>query len=422
MVGFLLVAAATVLPLFRQTGTRSWQTVWAEDGQIYFKQATQSGGAGVLFRSYAGYEQLPPRILAAFSTLVPIRQVSVYMAVSSVLVAALLALFLYTYSAGWITSRYVRLALASLLVLMPATGSENTANITNTIWLFAAVAPWALISFRARPYDLAIRSTVVFLAATATTVSLLFLPLALGYALVRKSRETWLVASAFFGGCIIQTWVMLHAHYHYPLSGHPSDSLLVRATAAKVFALFLVGNRGEEARVGEGISSLLIIAAIICLVVIAVLLVGASRSSQTLALVLVAFAAITFAAPVWYRHATVLGLTTVPGRYSVVPVIMLGSAVAVLVAPADRSRNRTIARIGRPVFAAYVLVLVVSNFSVSNIRSVAPTWAASLSQTYREDCVGASPDKVVEIPTQRANYFFGKASWAVSLPCRDLVS
>ena len=56
-------------------------------------------------------------------------------------------------SAEWIPSRPVRLALASLVVLMPVLGIENTANITNVIWLFAAVAPWALVSLSERPRD-----------------------------------------------------------------------------------------------------------------------------------------------------------------------------------------------------------------------------------------------------------------------------
>ena len=57
--GALLFTAATVLPLFRQTGARSWQTTWAEDGTIYFGQANLHGGFAVLLRGYAGYLQLP---------------------------------------------------------------------------------------------------------------------------------------------------------------------------------------------------------------------------------------------------------------------------------------------------------------------------------------------------------------------------
>jgi hypothetical protein len=416
-IGTVLLGAGTVLPLFRQTGTRSWQTIWAEDGQIYFQQAKEHG-LDVLFRSYAGYEQLPPRVIGVFSPLVPLRELPVYLAVMAVLVAALLALFLYHYSADWITSRYLRVALASLLVLMPVMGDENTANITNTIWLFAAVAPWALISLRESRRDIMLRSAVVFLAATATTLSLIFVPLAIGYALIRKTRATWAVASSFLAGCVIQGWVILHAHYHNPDAGHPSVTQLGRATAVRVFALFFTGDRTQEPRLS--VPTHLYLIAILCLVVLGVLYVGASRRAQALGIVLIAYAVISFAAPVWYRNAIfLLGPLYIPGRYSVVPVLILASAGAVLVASPDR-RDRALARFGRPVLAVQILVVIVSSFSVSNIRSVAPTWSAAVAQTYRAGCVGASPSKLVKVPTQKTVEGKGSSPWLVTLPCHDI--
>ena len=59
---------------------------------------------------------------------------------------------------------------------MPVLGIENTANITNVIWVFAAVAPWALVSLSERPRDTIARSFVALLAATSTSLCFLFLP------------------------------------------------------------------------------------------------------------------------------------------------------------------------------------------------------------------------------------------------------
>ncbi len=419
-VGVLLLAAATILPLFRQTGARSWQTIWAEDGSIYFQQAKQSGGVAVLLRSYRGYEQLPPRLLAVFSTAVPLHQVAIYLAISSSLVAALLAWFLYHHSAGWITSRPVRLALAALLVLMPALAAENTANITNTIWAFAAVTPWALISLRDRRRDIVVRSVVVFLAATATSLCLLFIPLAIGYALIRRAGATWVVASAFLGGLLVQVAVILDSHYQSSALGHATDSVLVQAMAVRVFAIFLIGTRGQHISFGSGGERVLIVAAVICVVVLAVLFLGAGRKSQVLGIVFIAYAVVTFAFPSWYRNAAGTGVFTSPFRFSVIPVMMLGSAVAVLVAPADSSRDRKIARIGRPVFAVYILLLIATGFSVTNTRSSGPTWSASVTQTYRSECLGAEPDKSVAIPTEKPSWLSSSPQFPVTLPCRDL--
>jgi hypothetical protein len=115
-IGLVLFVLAVVLPLLRQTGFRSWQTLWAEDGAIYFDQATQYGSIAVLFRGYEGYLQLPPRVFGAFASLLPISDLAIYFAITSAIGSALLVWFTYRYCEGWIVSRPVRLALASLVV------------------------------------------------------------------------------------------------------------------------------------------------------------------------------------------------------------------------------------------------------------------------------------------------------------------
>ena len=123
-----------MVPLLRQTGAHSWDTIWGEDGWVYFQQA-HDHGLGVVLRGYAGYLQLTPRLLAIPTAIVPIHQLALYFAVVAAVVGAALAWFVYWASEGWVESRPVRLALASLVVLMPALGYENTANVTNTIWI-----------------------------------------------------------------------------------------------------------------------------------------------------------------------------------------------------------------------------------------------------------------------------------------------
>ena len=139
-----------------------------------------SRGDSRLFRGWNGYLQLPPRVLGAVSTFVPVRDLAVFCAVSAQIVNATLAVFVYWASATWIRSRLLRVALASLVVLVPALGYENTATITNTIWTFAAVAPWALVSSAERRAAVVARSAVAFLAATATPLTLIYLPLGIG--------------------------------------------------------------------------------------------------------------------------------------------------------------------------------------------------------------------------------------------------
>ena len=192
LLGALAFALAVGLPLLRQRGAPSWNTIWGEDGWVYYQQA-HDHGLSVLLRGYAGYLQLTPRLLAVPTIVVPVADLARYFAVMGVLVGALLAWFVYWATEGWIDARAVRLALAGLVVLAPALGYENTANVTNTIWILLAVAPWALVARSESRRAVLLRSLVVFASATATALSALFLPMALGYACLRRRRPTWVV-------------------------------------------------------------------------------------------------------------------------------------------------------------------------------------------------------------------------------------
>jgi hypothetical protein len=412
-IGLLLFAAAVILPLFRQTGARSWQTIWAEDGFEYFEQARRYGGLAVIFRGYGGYLQLPPRLLAGVAALIPIHDVSIYLALSSTFVGALLAWFTFHVSEGWIPSTAVRLALASLVVVMPALGTENTANVTNTIWIFAAVAPWALVSLAERPLDIFLRSIVAFLAATSTSLCFLFLPLVVGFVLIRRTRAARIAAAAFGAGLTIQVAVVLHTKDvvsyipHSFLSVQRSFSGITSVTGVKVFATFLIGTKGTSTP-WLNRHQFLAIGSIVCFsLILLLLLVGAARKNQVLAVVFASYAVVCFVVPAWSRQEA-------PSRYSVIPVMMLASAVAVLVADTSRRRNLWVTRIGRPLFVAQILLLTIIGFSVTTYRSENLQWSNSVTSTSHTRCDGASPNKLVEVPTDQQNY------WPVTLPCRDL--
>ena len=308
VLGGVLFLGAALIPLLRQSGTRSWWTIWSEDGFEYFEQAHKYGGLSVLFRGYGGYLQLPPRLLAVMAAHVPVHALSVYLAVSATSVNALLALFLYDISREWIPSRSIRLALSSMVVLMPALGTQNTADITNTIWVFFAVAPWALVSLAERPLAVASRSIVAFLAATATSLSVFFAPLAVVFVLVRKTRAARTVAAVFFGGLVVQGLVIAHTRDTADaipngfLSFHRSIAAIAESTGLNVFGMFLVGTRGTGSSWLANHYVLAVAATILFVVVLVVLLRGATRSRKLLAITFTCYAPVIYAAPVWNRQ------------------------------------------------------------------------------------------------------------------------
>jgi hypothetical protein len=420
-IGVVLFALAVVVPLFRRQGLRSWQTLWAEDGTIFYQQAADDGSVNVLFREFQGYLELTPRLLSVPTPIVPVDQLALYHALAGSIVCALLAWFTYYATRTWISSVPVRLVLASLVVLMPAAGSENTASSTNTIWALAAVAPWAIVSLDERRRDIVVRSIVVFLAATATALSFVFVPLVVGWALVRRSRGAVIVASAYGVGIALQGLTMLTASSN--LTQVPPERPFTEMTdliGIRAFSLYLVSPEGaarlweDHGRVGW------VIAAVVTVALFVVACAGAERSAQLLGVTFFGYAILAFAILAWSRGTppfTVTGTVDplVNLRYSVPSTLMMASAFAVVLAPVGESRRRLIARVGRPLFIVHLVVLTVVSFSVRDFRSEGRPWEVKVAEAEAE-CQAAPPDATVEIGLDRLRLT------RITVSCRDLQS
>jgi hypothetical protein len=400
-VGVALLAAAVALPLLRQRGSRSWDTVWAEDGAVFASQAVNEGGLSVLLRGYAGYVQFPPRILAVVAGLLPVDDLAQYLAVAGVVVTALIAWFVYSISESWVHSRWLRVALASLIVLMPALGEENTANITNTIWAFAAVCPWALMALPVSRRQLVACGAVAFFAPTATMLSIIFLPLAIGQAVVRRTAASQLVAGCFMVGLAFQGAVSLATPDSSPPSMPSAVRPLIELTATRVFGVYLAGVEWTSDLWEHHESLVLFGAPLLTALIIVVLLPGAGRGAQVVSLVFAGYAVISFAAPIWVRGTSLFGDAS-PSfgalRYSVIPVFLLASAVTVLAAPAGQASERVRARVARPLFVAQIAVLAVAGFAVTNARSDLPTWSFTTVAIYEQQCGGEPSSDYVVVP------------------------
>lgn len=137
------VCVAAGLLLLRVTGVPAWNCVYAEDWGVFLIYAWQHPWH--LFVPYNGYEQLVPRILGQFASMLPVQDVAAFYAVSGTLIAACCALFVYHASAGFIRLRLLRLTLAAALVLLPIAPLELVANGVNSSWYLMAAFFWAVL-------------------------------------------------------------------------------------------------------------------------------------------------------------------------------------------------------------------------------------------------------------------------------------
>ena len=353
---------------------------------IYTEQALRGGAFASLLHGYAGYLQLPPRLLAALTPFLPLRDLAAYAALAGTFVAALVAAFVYRASRSWIPWVPLRLAVASLIVVMPALGAENTANMTNVIWVVAAAAPSAIVPREEGAWDTAARMMAVFLAATATTLSVIFVPLAIGWVIVRRTRSAVVVAATFFVGLAVQGSVILVSQNTALPRAASSFGELRDEIAVHVFAVLLLGARWIPSLWQANWWALVTVSTVVVVAILAALFPGAGRRAEALAGVLLFYAMVAFAFADVGRGTHLIGLRELTPRsggserYSVIPVFLMASAAAVLVDP----KSRAVAAGGTdpaPLLVAQIVVVTLVSFPATTIRSGGPDWRASLATT-----------------------------------------
>ena len=221
-----------------------------------------------------------------------------------------------------------------------------------------------------------------------------------------------------------------------------SVARLADLVGLRVFAEFLVGDKGIGALWTVAPRLLSVMAPVIVVVAFATLLPRADARHRVLAAALFLYAVLLFIVPVWSRGTNALYLTpgepfealvgralgpasSHPGeeyvsislRYSVVPVFLLASGLAVLVGASTWARSGWVVRIGRALFVAHVVTLIAIGFSVSGARSERRDWPTTVTRTYKAHCVGQSPDKRVAVSTDPLYFFVFQP---VTLRCREL--
>jgi hypothetical protein len=411
----VVFAAAVALPLFREVGTRPWQTMWAEDGTIYYQQGLLDGPSSLL-RTYSGYVQFVPRALMQLVLLVPTAWAAAVAAVLGSFATAVIAAFVYRSTKGWIATVPFRLAVPLMMTLAPAMQWENTGNLTNLIWALVAAVPWALVSRRTKPLDLALRVLVVVLAALSQPLCAVWVPVAVLVWWRRRSRESLVVGSALVVGLGVQALLMLTGGDREP-SSVMSLKDMGRLITTEFLGSFVAGDSHRELWVDLG-RTFSILAALITLAVFVVVGVGASPRARRLCGVLLYGAAVTSVVPLLTNRTPIpLVEGELPGhagRYIVLPVVMLVGALAVLLDYPDAARRRRVATVGRWIFGIQLVVLVVLGFRILSPRGVGAQWTPQLNAA-EEICrdPATSPDMVVSIAT-------APPGWGVTVPCSKL--
>lgn len=412
-----LVAAATVLQLARTAAVSGWDTVWAEDGVVFLVDALEMPLLRALIDPYGGYLHAPSRLLAEGAAAIPLEHAALLLALGSALVVSLVAAFVYFASATAIRSVPLRLTLSALVVLLPAAGSELLTNVTNLHFFLMFGCFWALVWQSEATGALATRSLVVAATALADPLAAIYLPLAVWIAGRRASSRGLVVPIVLAGALLVQGAATLAAGDRPDRLTRFDASDLPLLFALRVAGSLLVGDRFLD----ELWFELGRLFAYLSLILVAfVLALGAARLDRRrrrFVATCCVYALGLFTVYLVGRGSAGMRPGTDPAtwhlagaRYTLVPILLLVSALLVEVDSATGARAR---RALEGAAVAIAVALMAANFSLSSERSLGPHWRPELAEA-RARCNDGGSDPV-EILVAPAPFGFHLSSTCDSI-------
>ena len=141
----VFVAAATVASLLRQSGVSAVNSIWAEDGQVFYQAVFHQSYLGALFTQDNGYLDLVPRVLIGVLGHVPVAYAAETFALVGAVGSSLVALAVYYATAGHVPSRALRLCMAIPTAVLIAGQLEVGNSIVNLQWYLIYAFFWMLL-------------------------------------------------------------------------------------------------------------------------------------------------------------------------------------------------------------------------------------------------------------------------------------
>jgi hypothetical protein len=386
--GLVLVLGLTVLQLLRQPGEPSWSSVWQEDGSVFLTDAIENPVAAI-FEPYAGYLHVVPRLIAQVVAVFPLEWAAALLSVSSSVIVALLALYVYRTSASMLSSEWTRLTIALLFVLVPASAYETNANITNLHWYLDFAAFWALFSRPRTRAEIAAATAIVGFAVLSDPLMGLLAPLALLY-LWETRRSPASIVPLVFGATLLLQFVVGVVEEPPDPFGRVDATEVPAIYALRVAGSVVVGdlfldNFWNRFGLGFAWSAFAIVAVAAALGVI-----GSRGAHRRFVLASLAVSVLFLAIPLLLRgtenflnRGAAFNLNG--SRYTLLPVLFL---LVGLLAGAEGWRERLGPTRWRNLqlgVGTFLAILVVVNYANFAVRTAGPNWGKSL-QASRDLC------------------------------------
>ena len=173
---FLLILGACFILFCRRPEALLEPQLFAEDGAIFFKDAYELSFWSSIFKTYAGYFHVIPRILAEFASLFPVRYVPVLYNSFSLMIAAVSCCWIWLpHFRHLIRSDLLRLLLVLMLLLSP--NQEALAKLSYIQWYILLWLTLCCFMLPIRNRLVLVSLTVVIILSVWTSaISFILLP------------------------------------------------------------------------------------------------------------------------------------------------------------------------------------------------------------------------------------------------------
>jgi hypothetical protein len=174
----VLGAAALTLAAWLRLPGLTRDTLWAEDGGVFLRQALGSGLLTGILDPYDGYLHLLPRVLAHLSLRTgPLDAYAERITWLSCGCVGLVGIAVFFLSRPYVPSTGSRVLLAAIPALLPIGPLEVLGNTANLHWYMLWLMPWILIYPTRRLLPNFLLAGLAFVAATTEIQTVLFAPL-----------------------------------------------------------------------------------------------------------------------------------------------------------------------------------------------------------------------------------------------------
>lgn len=412
----LAFLALTAIALLRQSGVAATNTVWAEDGAIFYQQSRLNGFFHTLTTPYAGYLELGPRLLVQLTRLAPMSDASTVIALTGAGGIALVCCYVFHASRGILPPAWSRILLAAAIIFLPLATGEILDNDVNIGWWLFFAAFWALLIRPRTRTDAVLAGLVCFVATATEPLVALLIPLAIVRVLVvRTDLRQEASVIGFVLALAYQGIGIITAHGTSTLATATAHGA-GRALGLRVGWGWLTGNdlsnhliKSSHADVWEATGYVVLLA-----IVVGALLLR-DRSTSIFVVTAVGFAVLTFVVPIIVRGVgpNLVGQPFYVGsRYSATPVLLLWSAVLAEALHMSRALQRPLVRYVPALVCLLLLLPVwVLDFRAANLRTSGARWNQQVSSAVA---------KCKAHPNENGDVQISPAGWQVVLPCKDI--